>query len=737
MRHIVLLSSFYTSIILAQNSVSTVQDTTKKVIELQEIEISGKHNRNKIQRLADIDGVHLNTAKKNEVINLVNADADLTTNNARQVFAKVPGVNVWENDGSGIQVGVATRGLSPNRSWEFNVRQNGYDIAAEIFGYPEAYYNPPMEAVEKIILIRGSAALQYGPQFGGLLNYQIKRGSTQKTIEVESQQTYGSYNLFNSYNAVGGTYKNFNYYGYFHHRSADGWRQNSRYYTNTGYVSLNYNITSKLSVGIEYTRMNYLSQQAGGLTDSLFKINPQLSLRSRNWFNVPWNIMAINTTYKINEDAQLNVKIFGIIAERNSVGFTKDITVKDTFNVTKNSFNPRQVDRDKYNNIGSEVRYLQGYNLFNVKHYLAAGIRAYFGNTKRNQSGIGNGNTDFDLNIYQLQNGKEWGKSLALSTTNYAVFIENTFNIGKRWSIVPGIRYEFIQSSVNGYINTNPTDIVNLSRTRQIILAGIGSEFKVTSTTNFYANYSQAYRPVLFSDVTPPATNAIIDPDLKDASGYNIDGGYRGNIKDFLSFDIGGFYLYYNNRIGTITKEGVLYRTNIGTSVSKGIEAFIEIDPIRMFTKNSKIGYITFYAAYTYMNAEYTRWDNPVIINDPNKTIVGKKVEYAPENIGRYGINYYLNGFSVSAQLSQVSDVYTDAQNTVSPSPNATVGLIKGYQIIDLNSSWTLHNKYIIKWGINNVTNEKYATRRAGGYPGPGLLPGNGRTYYVSFGIKI
>jgi outer membrane receptor protein involved in Fe transport len=39
------------------------------------------------------------------------------------------------------------------------------------FGYPEAYYNPPMEAVETIELVRGGASLQFGPQFGGMLNY--------------------------------------------------------------------------------------------------------------------------------------------------------------------------------------------------------------------------------------------------------------------------------------------------------------------------------------------------------------------------------------------------------------------------------------------------------------------------------------------------------------------------------------------------------------------------------------
>ena len=97
------------------------------------------------------------SGKKNEVLKLSNINANLTNNNAREVFSRIPGVTVWENEGSGIQINVGVRGLSPNRSWELNIRQNGYDISSDVFGYPEAYYNPPLEAVETIQLIRGGA----------------------------------------------------------------------------------------------------------------------------------------------------------------------------------------------------------------------------------------------------------------------------------------------------------------------------------------------------------------------------------------------------------------------------------------------------------------------------------------------------------------------------------------------------------------------------------------------------
>jgi Fe(3+) dicitrate transport protein len=49
---------------------------------------------------------------------------------------------------------------------------------------------------------------------------------------------------------------------------------------------------------------------------------------------------------------------------------------------------------------------------------------------------------------------------------------------------------------------------------------------------------------------------------------------------------------------------------------------------------------------------------------------------------------------------------------------------------------------YRYKWmsvatGINNLTDNRYFTRRADGYPGPGIIPSDGRSFYVTLGIKL
>lgn len=74
------------------------------------------------------------------------------TNNAREIFATVPGLNIWESDGGGLQIGIGARGLSPNRTEHFNTRQNGYDMSADALGYPETYYTPPADAIKYVKL---------------------------------------------------------------------------------------------------------------------------------------------------------------------------------------------------------------------------------------------------------------------------------------------------------------------------------------------------------------------------------------------------------------------------------------------------------------------------------------------------------------------------------------------------------------------------------------------------------
>ena len=708
-------------------------DTTKQQHKyLPEITVVGRQSRSDYHQMPEVVGTSIYAGKKNSLIVLDNVQGNVVTNNMRQVLAKVPGIQIWESDPSGIQIGIAARGLSPNRSWEFNTRQNGYDIAADPYGYPEAYYNPQLQGVQRIEIVRGHGSLQYGPQFGGMVNYILRNGSEiNKPFEFETQQTVGNNSLFNSYNAIGGNTQKTHYYAFFDHRNGDGWRQNSRYYTNAGYGTFTYKITPRFSLTAELMHSHIRSQQPGGLTDEQIETDAQQSFRSRNWFDIKWTTPALIANYKFSERARLNTKLFATIGDRNSVGYLQPITVKDSINPATLEYNNRTVQTDNYRNYGLESRFITDYNLGKMDNTFSGGIRLYTGTTYRYANGKGTTGTDYDISIIG-----EFPRDINFKSNNAAVFVENIFRLTDKILIVPGVRYEWLEGTASGrdgYTQSGDEILLqNVGRSRSFLLGGIGAEYHITAGTEFYANFTQAYRPIQFANLQAPPTTDVIDPNLKDSKGYNADLGYRGKVKDFLQFDVSGYYLQYNDRIGTVTVNGTTsYRlvTNVGNSTSKGFEGYIEFNPVRAFAEASKFDLIVF-GSYGYTNAKYSD-------DHKDANTKGKKVENAPANIARTGITAGYKGFLLTGQVSYVDETFSDANNTEAVSSNAQTGLIPSYTVADLTGTYKFSKVLNLKAGINNLFNERYFTRRAGGYPGPGALPGDGRTFFISVGAKL
>jgi Fe(3+) dicitrate transport protein len=709
---------------------------------LPDIKLVGRNTKADIHFLPEIVGTSINAGKKNALIMMDNVQGNVVTNTMRQVMAKVPGIQIWESDPSGIQIGIAARGLSPNRSWEFNTRQNGYDISSDPFGYPEAYYTPQLNSVQRIQVLRGAASLQYGPQFGGMVNFIMKDGSDiNKPFQYESQQTAGSFGLFNSYNAIGGETGKTHYYAFWDHRRGDGFRANSGFKVNTGYGSVAWKVNTKLKIGLEITHFNYLSQQPGGLTDTQFEKDPYQSLRQRNWFEVDWNIAAINLDYTFNEKSRLNVKTFAMTGSRNSIGFMQAPNVADTINSSTLQFNNRRVDIDQYRNFGAELRYITDYTIGKTKNSFSTGLRYFRGNTFRLQNGIGDTGKEFNLNTLN-----PYPTDLDFLTINTALFAENIFRVGKDLAIIPGIRIENIHNTADGRVNitgNNEVKIANQNRTRQFVLAGIGAEYHI-GQTEIYANFSQAYRPVLFSDLTANPITDVIDQNLKDAKGYNFDLGYRGRVKDYWFFDVSGFLLQYNNRIGIIAQQnldGSFYnlRTNVGNSQSKGIEALVEFNPIKAWMPTSKMGNVTIFASIALIDARYeslkviTRQGNSLV----ETNLKNNFVENAPRNIYRTGLTFSKKGLTLTGQYSYVSEAYSDANNTKTPTATGVNGLIPLYSVVDMSGTYKFSEQLFVKAGVNNLFNEKYFTRRAGGYPGPGVLSAEPRNFFMTVGVKL
>ncbi|MBL7870301.1 MAG: TonB-dependent receptor [Cyclobacteriaceae bacterium] len=734
------------NVLIFNNLIAQTNDSIP-VRVLSEITVIGQSSKSDIHQLPEIVGTNIYAGKKSALVVLDNVQGNVVTNTMRQVFSKVPGIFIWESEGSGLQINVATRGLSPNRTWEFNVRQNGYDIAADPFGYPEAYYNPQLQSVQRIEIVRGHGALQYGAQIGGMINYILKNGSEfTKPFQIETFQSIGSNGLFNTYNAVGGKTAKINYYAFFDHRKADGWRANNEYSSNTGSGTFTYHFSKRFSLTTELTRWHSRSQQPGGLTDDQFLQNPRQSVRARNWFDLTWETMAITGDFKFSATKRLNIKMFQVAGDRNSVGYFPGggIVVADEVDRSTGNYAPRTVDVDDYRNLGMETRYLQSYKTGSLGHTLSTGIRLYGGKTQRYRGGKGSSGQDYDLT---LQTGTTWTGAIDYQSSNAALFVENLFSLSEKFLVIPGIRYEYLAARASGYsglADGAPISLQNQERARGFMIGGLGMEYTFSNSTKIYANGTQSYRPVQFADLTTPPTTDVIDPTLTDARGLNIDLGYRGKVKDFLVFDMSIFNLYYDNRIGTIKQQRsdgsfYNYRTNVGGSTSSGIEAFGEYDLTKAFGLSDKHGNVSVFTSYAYNHARYTTFKAVTVVNNTlsETNYKNKQVEYAPKNILRTGISYRFNELLTTLQYSFTSGVFTDANNTEEPTANGQNGKIPSYGVLDYTIRYNHKSGFTFKGGLNNITDKKYFTRRSGGYPGPGVLPADGRTLFFSVGYKM
>lgn len=713
------------------NGSVTITDVLLKpyVKELNTVTIDGSQSSFGVTRLKAVEGTAIYDGKKNEVIVMKDMNISLATNSSRQIFSKVPGINIWESDAAGIQLGIAARGLDPNRTSNFNTRQNGYDMSADALGYPETYYVPPAEAVDRIEVIRGAASLQYGPQFGGMVNYVLHRAPEDKKIEWTSYTTGGRYKLVSTFNSIGGTIKCFHYYGFYNYKQGESWRPNAGYKLHNAFASVGYQCSEKLSVNAEYTFSRYTAQQPGGLTDAQFEQNAGQSLRKRNWFAANWNILALSLNYKHSAFHQVNVRVWGFSGWRNAVGYLGPANRAD--DVTRN----RDLIKDNYLNIGAEARYVWKYYIKKSLSSLLVGARFYRGQTKKSQGfGTNGSNADFGF-----VNDSLISSAYTFPGMNVAVFAENVFNIANKVKIIPGIRFEHISTKADGYYRQTANDIVDSAEQyeqrafkRSFVLLGLGISYNVWRNTELYANFSQNYRGITFTDMRVVRTSQLVDPDLQDEKGFNADLGYRGTINNWFNFDVSVFWLQYNNRIGQLQIVDSAYNiyrytTNVGTTRSLGTELFAEIDVLGAAGIARHTGNLVFYVSAGYTNAVY--------VKSEYNNVAGNYVEFAPQVTVRGGITYRYKKFSTTISAAYTSLQHTDATNA-SFTPTAVNGTIPAYYVMDWNAQYSI--KCIqLQAGINNLTNNIYYTRRAVSYPGPGIMPSEPLTFYFTLGIKL
>lgn len=697
---------------------------------LRTVTIQGQKLLNNLEPLPDLEETYNYIGKKSEVLNIAKMDVSVSEKVGRQIFAKVPGIFVYDMEGSN-QINISTRGLDTHRAWEFNVRKDGIMVNSDIYAYPGTHYSILMESVEKVEIVRGTGSLQYGAQFGGRMNYVTKQGDTTKPIHFESFNTAGSYNLLSTYNAVGGTINKFQYYAYFSKRNKDGYRENEHTDYHAGGIKLSYHANENLLLRLEWAKSNYTYKIPGPLNDFQFAQNPRQSTRFRNYYNPNITIPSFTLKWKINENTKLQYIASAVEGTRNSAIFNQPATIPDLIDPNTLEYANRQINIDRFNSITNEIRIQHNYSIGKNPSTLIAGAQLMNNDLHRTQNGVGTTGIDYDLSLIKPY----WGKDMHFKTNNLALFLENNLKLSENFSWNIGARLEEGQSKMTGFVDYLPDNQATpVLMNHKFPLFGTSFSFKTKEKNEIYAGFSQAYRPNVFKDIVPANSYEKVDPNLKDAYGYNAEIGFRGSTS-YLKWDITGFLLNYQNRFGIISlldenNQYYGYRTNVGNSLNKGLEIYLE----GTWALNNK-AQISLFTSSSIMDGRYTSGE--IKVGEQNKSIKGNKIESVPTVISRNGISLQYEKLSSTLLFSYTGKNYADALNTEIPNEAGTVGIVPAYTVIDLNLTYRYSENIQIRGAINNLLNKQYFSKRPAFYPGPGIWPSDGINGNISLVLSF
>jgi Fe(3+) dicitrate transport protein len=714
--------------------------------------------------LPEVEGTRINSGKKTSFVK-PDEFPTIVNNNYREALATTPGLIVSEEPSSPI-VNFGYRGLDSQRAETMQVLKDGISIKNEQFGFPETHYTPILDAVERIEFIRAGAALQFGPQPGGALNFVMKMPRRDAQFHFLTKNAYGTDELFTSYTAIDGTIGQFGYYAYYDHRQRDGFRTNSDYDLDNGSVRLVFDATSDSRFILTLDAYDEEHGEPGGLRrrgdpagdpprSVFYDDDRNATTRFFDRFRLKRYYATLEYQKIFSEQTQLDIKAFGGYLSRYSqrqrggdVGSLPQPTPAPGTTSSTNSIQLREAWTE-----GAEVRLRHDYALAGDTSTFAGGLYFYHALQDRtDERGTTPGASSGDLR--NLNTGE---------TTDFSIFAENRFHFG-RLSITPGMRLEFLDQSLDEDFNiakaTNPPTLggpqplVSKSDDFFVPLFSLGINYvlvegqhpvtttakdakdaKNTTTTmtagglprlELYGTVSQAYRPITYGELVPTGANGVVNGDLKEGNSLQFELGMRGKPLPYLTFDVSGFYFTFDDQVGEVTNPNpnpppttLVTTQNVGDARYMGFEAAMELDVLAMINggAESPYGQLNLYGNITLLDAEFT--------DGPNN---GLTPAYAPDyqfKVG--GIYRWKDRVKVGLIGTIVDDHFANASNSYQ-------FFVPSYNVWDLTAEVNFcHGRIGIFAGVNNVFDEDfYAEVRD-----EGILPAYGRNYYGGVSIKF
>lgn len=687
--------------------------------------------------LPEVDGTRINSGKKTSAIR-PDFLPPISNNDYRQLFTTTPGLLVSEEPTSPI-VNIGYRGLDSQRSETMQVLRDGISIKNEQFGFPESHYTPILDSLERVEFIRAGAALQFGSQPGGAINFIMKMPRRDVPFAFYSKNAFGSDGFYQNFTSVEGTVGALGYYAYYDHRQRDGFRAtNGDFDLNAGSLRLVYDLDRTSRFILTLDGYDEEHGEPGGLrrrdtvnpaNSVFFDNNRDAATRFFDRFRLKRYFATLEYQKEFSAQTRLELKAFGGYVSRFSkrqrggdVGVLPSGAAANT-----NSIQLREVYSQ-----GFEARLRHDYAFAGHTSTLTGGVYLYHADQDRDdRRGSTPGANDGAL--------RNFTKGY---TYNAAIFAENRFNFG-RLSITPGMRLEFIEQGLKETVNVTRPNLLRTSDFSFVPLFGLGVSYVVVEGESapvakpdaksavartiagpprleLYGTVAQAYRPITYGELVPTSATGVVNGDLKEGKSVQLEFGLRGKPLPYLNFDLGVFYYNFTDQVGDISlPNGIVSTGNVGDARYFGFEAAAELDVLAMAAggSSSPLGSLTLHGNATLLDAKFT--------SGPSQ---GFRTAYSPRYQFKTGAVYrYKDTFKLGLLGNFVGKHYADANNTYQRT-------IPSYSVWDLSAEVNFAGgRFGIFGSVNNLFDRNfYAEVRD-----EGILPATRRNYVIGAKVRF
>ncbi|MBI5690922.1 MAG: TonB-dependent receptor [Verrucomicrobia bacterium] len=637
--------------------------------------------------LPDVQGAKINVGKKTLILDF-DSQPRINGNNYRQALAQAPGLLLSEETSPLVSIGY--RGLEPHRAQFTQVLKDGIPIHADQFGYPEAYYTPPLDTVDRIEFVRGGAALLYGPQPGGALNYVTHRPRTDRPFSGSTLHTAGTDGYYSTFSHLDGTVGRVGYYGYHNHRRSAGIRSaNSDYSLSAwlGHIALDANSPSRWLLTVE----TYAEEhgEPGGLTFATgagavnYLTDRRAPSRRFDRFNLDRDAVSLiwERDYTHGTIAWRTWAIDYVRASRRQGGGGFGTLPTGAAALTNT------IEHQRFTTWGTEARARYEWGS-RFQHILSAGAQLYRSDSPRtDRRGAA---PDAVSGAIQTESQRE---------VFYApVYVENLFRLGNL-SLTPGFRLENVRQEVRELVNVAraaaglPPAARDTSDT--VPLLGLAAAWDLPAKAQFYANVSQSFRPVVFTQAVPNGATQVVNADLAEGRALQFEVGYRAQLGAGLVVDASAFQLEFDDQVGTLALPGGRSTVaNVGRALHRGLEASVQQDLLRLVRPAGHTT-LTAYVNALLLEAEFKEG-----------AFAGRRPQYAPRHVVRAGLVLARSGtFKLGLTGTLADDSFGDDTNT-------DQRRVPAYAVWDLTAEWRVPRTPLrLIGGVNNVFDEDYYSR--------------------------